>query len=104
MTTRQIVRFFIKYKYQAIFPVAIAEGPIISIICGFLVSRGRLDILPTLFILFLGDVISDVAFYLIGRGGRHIMQYLKFIHISEERFEKIEVRFLRSPWKTMIIA
>ena len=104
MTLRQIIRFFIKYKYQAIFPVAVLEGPIISIISGFLVSRGILQLFPALMVVFLGDVVSDSIFHFIGRGGRYMINYLKFSHISEERLEKIEKQFAISPWKTMILA
>jgi membrane protein DedA with SNARE-associated domain len=104
MTLRQIIRFFIKYKYEAIFPIAVAEGPIISIISGFLVSRGVLSLFPALLVVFLGDVISDSVFYLTGKGGRYILKYLKFLHISEERLEKLENQFSRAPWKTMIVA
>jgi membrane protein DedA with SNARE-associated domain len=104
MTTRQIVRFFVKYKYQAIFPVAVLEGPIITIISGFLVSRGILSLLPALLVVFLGDFISDTAFYFLGKGGRQAIKYLKFIRISEEKMEQLENRFKSSPWKTMILA
>ena len=62
MTLREIIRFFIKYKYQAIFPIAVMEGPIISIISGFLVSRGRLSLLPALLVVFFGDVVSAKPF------------------------------------------
>jgi len=104
VTLRQIIRFFVKYKYQAIFPVAVLEGPIITIISGFLVSRGRLALIPALLIVFFGDVISDSVFYLAGRGGRHMIEYLKFLHISEENLERLENQFTYSPWKTMIVA
>jgi len=104
MTLHQIIKFFIKYKYQAIFPVAVAEGPIITIISGFLVSRGYLALLPTLFLVFFADVISDSVFYFAGRGGRHMIKYLKFLHISEEQLERLENKFTYAPWKTMIVA
>jgi len=104
MTIKQIISFFIKYKYQAIFPIAVAEGPVITIISGFLVSRGILNLIPTLFIVYLGDVISDSVFYFVGKGGRHIVQYLKFFHISQERVEKLENQFALAPWKTMMVA
>jgi len=104
VTLRQIIRFFIKYKYEAIFPVAVLEGPIISIISGFLVSRGVLSLFPALLVVFFGDVVSDTAFYFLGRGGRHMIQYLRFLHISEERLEKLENQFSEAPWKTMIVA
>ena len=104
VTLRQIIRFFIKYKYEAIFPVAVLEGPIISIISGFLVSRGVLNLFPALMVVFLGDVVSDLIFYFLGRGGRYIIKYLRFLHISEERLVKLENQFTVSPWRTMIIA
>ncbi len=104
MTLHQIIQFFAKYKYEAIFPVAVAEGPIITVICGFLTSRGSLDILPALMVVFSGDAISDFLFYIMGRGGRHVIQYLKFIHISDEKIQELENRFKLSPWRTMIIA
>ena len=104
MTTREIIRFFIRYKYFAIFPVAVAEGPIITIISGFLMSRGTLSFLPLISLLVFADVISDSVFYFIGKGGRKALDKIKIIKISPERLEKIEHQFERSPWKTMIVA
>lgn len=104
MNLHEIIQFFIKYKYQAIFPVAVVEGPIITIISGFLVSRGRLSLIPVLLIVFMGDVISDTVFYFLGKGSRHIIGYLKFLHVSDERIRRIENQFAYAPWKTMILA
>jgi membrane protein DedA with SNARE-associated domain len=104
MTLHQIIKFFIKYKYQAIFPVAVLEGPIISIISGFLVSRGDLKLFPALLVVFLGDVVSDSVFHFIGKGGRYMINYLKFSRISDDQLLRIENQFASSPWKTMILA
>jgi membrane-associated protein len=104
LTTRQIIRFFVKYKYEAIFPIAFLEGPIITIISGVLLSRGRLAFLPTLLVVFLGDFLSDIVFHVIGRGGRAMIDYLKFIHVTPEQLLKLEDRFHNHPMRTMIIA
>lgn len=104
MNTGQVIKFFIKYKYIAIFPVAVVEGPIISLISGFLLSRGQLELFPTLLIVFFGDLISDVIFYMLGRGGRQALKYIKFLRISEERLQKIEDQYKAHAWKTMIVA
>jgi len=104
MTLHAIIHFFIQYKYQAIFPIAVAEGPIITIVSGFLVSRGHLDLWPALMIVFFADIISDSVFYFIGKGGRYMIKYLKFLHISEERIRRIENQFAYAPWKTMMLA
>ena len=87
-----------------IFPIAFLEGPIISIISGFLVSRGELAFLPALVVVFLGDFLSDIIFYAIGRGGRHAIQYIPFFHVSEEKLLQIENQYKEHPWKTMIVA
>ena len=104
MTTHQIVRFFVKYKYQAIFPIAVVEGPIITIISGFLVSRGRLSLIPALLVVFSGDAISDIIFYFIGRGGRRIMKYVPFLHVSDEQIVNMESRYHAHPWRTMLVS
>ncbi|MFH1990286.1 MAG: VTT domain-containing protein [Patescibacteria group bacterium] len=58
-----------KYGYFILFPLAAFEGPIISLIAGFLVHLGYFSFLPVLIILVLGDVIPDVIYYYIGRFG-----------------------------------
>jgi membrane-associated protein len=104
MTLHTIIQFFIQYKYQAIFPVAVVEGPIITIVSGFLVSRGHLDLWLVLLVVFMGDVVSDSVFYFVGKGGRYMIQYLKFLRIPEERIRRIENQFAYAPWKTMMLA
>ena len=104
MTLRTLIRFFIHYKYQAIFPIAVLEGPIITIISGFLISRGVLSVWGAFLVVFLGDAISDSVFYFIGRGGKKYIHKLKFLRITEERVARVEAQYERSPWKTMIIA
>ncbi len=96
-----LIQFFIQYKYIALFPVAILEGPIVSVLCGFLISTKALSFFPTFVVVFLGDVVSDTFFYMAGKGGRKFVHYVK---ISDERLYKIEKQYEQSPWKTMIIA
>ena len=104
MTIRALIRFFSLYKYEAIFPIAVLEGPIITIISGFLVSRHILSFLPAFLVVFFGDAISDTIFYWIGHHGRNFIQKLKFLRVTDERINKIEAQYARSPWKTMIVA
>jgi membrane-associated protein len=104
MPIGEIVGFFIQYKYYAIFPLAFIEGPVVSIISGFLVSNGALALLPALLVVFFGDFLSDFVFYLVGRGGRRAMRYVRFLHIHEDKLELLEKQYEVHPWKTMIIA
>jgi membrane protein DedA with SNARE-associated domain len=100
---RHIFRFLTKYKYQAIFPIAVVEGPIVTVISGILVARGRLSLLPTFAVVFAGDLISDPALYLLGRFGRHLLKKLRFIRLPEERLAQVERQYATHPWKTMIM-
>jgi membrane protein DedA with SNARE-associated domain len=105
MPLRPLIHFLALYKYQAIFPIAVLEGPIITIISGFLISRNILAFVPAFIIVFLGDAISDSFFYFLGRGGRSFLYTLpSFMRISDERLNRMERQYERSPWKTMIIA
>jgi membrane protein DedA with SNARE-associated domain len=104
MSLRYIFSFLIHYKYFAIFPIAVVEGPLVSIVSGFLVSRGYLGFIPVLIVVFLGDVISDSVFYFLGRGGMSLVQKFKFLHLSEERINILESQYRKHPWKTMILA
>ncbi len=104
MILTPITEFFVHYTYVAILPAAIVEGPIVTVISGVLVSLGHLNLFAALFVVFLADVISDVAFYIIGRGGRRMMHRVLFVRISPEYIERLENQFHSSPWKTMIVA
>jgi membrane protein DedA with SNARE-associated domain len=104
MTTRVLIRFFVHYKYAAIFPIAVLEGPIITIISGFLVSRHTLSFIPAFFVVFFGDAVSDTIFYIIGRNGRNLIQKLKFLRVTDDRINKMEVQYEKSPWRTMLVA
>ena len=59
------VALLIKYKYIALFPVAAFEGPVVSLIVGFLVRLGYLEFIPAFCILILGDIIPDTIYSLV---------------------------------------
>ncbi len=65
-----------KYGYFILFPLAAIEGPIVSLVVGFLIYLGYFKFLPAYVILLLGDLIPDTIYYYIGRFGnkRKIME------------------------------
>ena len=100
---RPLLLFLAKYKYQVLLPLAVVEGPLVTVIAGILVARGQLSFLPTLAIVFAGDLISDPALYLVGRFGRHLLRKLAFIKGLEERLDRVERRYATHPLQTMIV-
>jgi len=102
--SRQLFRFIIRYKYAIIFPIATLEGPIITLVSGFLISLGILSFIPTFLVVFAGDLISDSFYYSLGARGRKFVERIKFLHLSPARLEKVEKHFEKHPGKTFLVS
>lgn len=87
-----------------IFPIATAEGPIITLVSGFLISLGILSPIPTFLVVFAGDLISDSFYFKLGSRGRKFVEGIKFLHITEARLEKVERHFEKHPGKTLLVS
>jgi len=85
-----MLELLLTYKYLIVIPLAIAEGPIISVICGFLATLGFFNPFLVYVIMVMGDIIGDGIFYYIGYKGKRLFRYFK---ISEEKVEKAKIYF-----------
>ncbi len=97
----------IHYKYLALFPLAAFEGPVLSLLVGFLVHAGYLAFLPSYGILLLGDLIPDTTYYYIGRFGNQkdfIKKYGSKVKIITEHFPTVEKLWQHHPFKTMFLS
>jgi len=74
----------LKFKYAVLFPLGVVEGPVISLVVGFLINKGIFSFWIAFPILLLGDIIPDTIFYLLGFYG----QKTKFVQrlISRKDF------------------
>ena len=105
LTSAGILSLISQYGYYFLFPIAILEGPIISILGGFLVSVGRLNFILVYLIIILGDIIGDSMYYAIGRWGeKHVRKYGIKIGITEERIEKTKTYFHENHRKAVVIS
>ncbi len=96
-----------KYGYFILFPLAAFEGPVISLIAGFLIHLGYFSFLPVLVILVLGDVIPDVIYYYIGRFGnrnRLIEKYGSRSDFVLNNFNLLEKLWRNHGKKTMLLS
>jgi membrane protein DedA with SNARE-associated domain len=57
------------HPYAALLPLAIAEGPLVTIAAGVLVATSQLKFWPVLAIVVVGDLVGDSALYALGRWG-----------------------------------
>jgi membrane-associated protein len=94
-----------KYKYLLIFPIMILEGPIITVISGFLASLGKLDPYYAYPLLVIGDFVGDVFHYGFGKYFQKFSFFqkaLNFLGYDDEREKMIEEHFRKHSGKTLI--
>jgi len=101
-----IFAWLIQYKYLLLFPIMVAEGPIITVIAGFLCSLKYMDVSVVMFLSVLGDIVGDGLYYALGRWGRRrlIERWGHFVGLTQKRIENTERYFEKHAGKTLITA
>ncbi|MFA6297184.1 MAG: DedA family protein [Candidatus Paceibacterota bacterium] len=103
-----IFSLLFQYKYFILFPGILFEGPILTMLGGFLASPSG-GIIMNVDIVFivavLADLTGDVLYYSIGRfsGSDFIEKYRKFLGLTQERLSKLKHYFERHGSKTIIL-
>lgn len=104
MVEQDIINLILHYKYFIVFPLAVLEGPAVSIILGFLVSLNYFHFGAALAVLVLADLFGDTLYYLIGKyaGPIFINRFGKYVGLSFERVSKIQNYVLENSYKTIV--
>lgn len=68
-STSEILGLLSAHPYAVLLPLAVAEGPLVTIACGVLVAAGQLEFWSVLAIVVAGDLVGDSALYALGRWG-----------------------------------
>ncbi len=99
-----VVSWLLAYRYAILFPILIVEGPIITIIAGFLSSQGIFNIWVVYGVAIIGDVAGDIIYYAIGRwGGRSLIErWGRFFGLGIEKINNLEKHFADHSGKTLI--
>jgi len=103
LSLKTVLVFLERYKYGWLFPAAIIEGPIVTVIAGFLISLGYLNLWISLVVIVLGDLAGDALHYAFGRYGFHIPRIRRWIvslGYTEVREEALKKQFREHPGKT----
>jgi len=101
----QIIPWLLHYKYLALFPLAVLEGPIITIITGFFASLGLINFIMAYFVIVAGDLVGDVLHYLVGRiGGRRFVDHWgKFFGVTRNHIGDLEQQYEKRGNKLLFI-
>ena len=88
------LNLLLAYKYLIFLPLAIIEGPIITVVAGFLVTLGKMNIFIVYLLAIAGDLIGDGALYAVGRFGKNfVRKYGHYIGASEVKLDKAKIFF-----------
>lgn len=104
MSFDQLFLFLIQYRYFILFPLATIEGPITTMVAGFLIALGYMNSFAVFAIVLAGDLISDSAFYFLGKSGRSFLRKIKWFEFPEERLRQMEVHYQTHPHKTFAVS
>jgi len=83
----------------------VVEGPIVTILAGFLASLGYVNLFLVYLIIVAGDVTGDCIWYAAGRWGRRGFsgRWGKYTGITPERLLRIERHFEKHAGKTLLL-
>jgi len=105
MTPVTVIGWLLQYRYIILFPLVIVEGPIVTVLAGFLASLGQMNLWICLPIVVVGDIIGDTFMYAQGRwGGKLVVE--KWGHhfgINQNIILRLEEHFKQHPGKTLIL-
>jgi len=98
-----IVDLLFRHNYFVLFPLVVIEGPVVSIIAGFLVSIGFMDLIPAYLTIVAGDLAGDVLYYSIGRYflNTKIYKILKFFGLDSKKVGAAEETIKRNSGKIL---
>jgi len=93
------------YGYYILFPLAVIEGPIITIIAGFLVTIGIFNPFIVYGVVVAGDIVGDSFWYGVGRfGGGPITTFLERVSgIKKATIQKAKGMMEKNRFKTTML-
>lgn len=96
----------VQYGYWITFILVFIEGPIVTVIAGFLASLDIFNFSIILAVVITADFLADVMYFLIGRwGGRPVMKKVeRWTKFRDAQVEKLEKGFQEHAGKTLVIA
>jgi len=94
-----------RYGYWVLIPIAVVEGPAITMVAGALVAAGQMNAVTAAILLVLADLVGDALYYSLGRFGHGPLagRLTKWLKVTPDRLAKLEQRFRANDWKLVLI-
>lgn len=86
-------------------PMAIVEGPIVTIVAGWLAKLGLISVWGAIAALIMADLIGDSILYLIGRRGvaRLPERWRRRLGLTDARLAQVAEHFRRHGPRTLVL-
>lgn len=85
------------YRYAIVFPLAVVEGPLVTLVCGFLARLGYFDLVLLYAVIVAGEFAADLLWYVVGRYAAWPFtgRFSGFFHIAEPDVDRLVALFQR---------
>lgn len=95
-----------QYGYLLLFPLAIVEGPIITVVAGLLVTAGVFNPVIVYLVVVAGDIVGDSFWYAVGRYGHGGFSRMmeKLFGVKKENIEKAKARMEKNRFKMTMLS
>lgn len=86
-------------------PIAVLEGPIVTVIAAWLASRGLLDVWSVSVVVILADLVGDTIFYALGRWALHRLpvRWRYRLGLSRTRLAQVAGHFRTHGARTLVV-
>lgn len=105
ITLDQAVHLLQSHGLWLLAPIAILEGPIISVIAGYLAHLGAFSLGAAYVTVVLADLVGDVLLYLFGRSGLRWLspRWRARLGLTEERLAGLAEHFATRGGRTLVV-
>jgi len=98
-----IIHLLYRYSYYILYPLVVIEGPVITIIAGFLASTKFLHPFTAYLVIVAGNITGDILYYYAGKfwfkkAYRRISGFFK---ISEGKLKRLELQLKKNSGKVI---
>jgi membrane protein DedA with SNARE-associated domain len=101
----ELIAMLGRYGYWVLLPIAVIEGPAITMVAGALVAANQMNGVTAALLLIVADLVGDALYYSLGRFGHGPLagRLTKWLKVTPERLAKLEQRFRANDWKLILI-
>lgn len=105
ITLETLAQFTSDYGIWVLLPIAILEGPVATVLGGFMASLGRLSPWSVYGIVVLGDMLGDALMYSLGRWGMvHLRRFGKYIGMTNDKKDRVTAFFAAHEKKALVFS